>query len=205
MREGRWANARVSRVQIGGDDWVVKDFASRGFWARNTIGRFLLGRELRALCRLQGIDGVPADAFRVDGHAIAARFIPGARMDRAQEERLTGSYFRALEDLLRQVHARGIVHLDTRGAGNVLITPEAGPALIDFQSSLDTGWMPAGLRRLLEDLDLSGAYKRWLKHDPASLDDERRALYERITERRRRLWPLRGYFGEMKRDHNDVR
>ena len=67
----------------------------------------------------------------------------------------------AFEELLRAMHARGVVHLDVRGTGNVMIRPNGSPGLIDFQASLYTGWMPGFLRRLLEDFDMSGALKKW--------------------------------------------
>jgi predicted Ser/Thr protein kinase len=203
LRDGRWANARVYRFNFDGAEWVVKDFAPRSFWVRNTLGRLLLRRELRTLQRLAGIDGVPGDAFRVDSHAIAARFIPGVTLGNVAAEQLNAPFFAALERLLQQVHARGIVHLDTRGTGNMLMTPAGRPALIDFQASLGTRWMPVSWRRWLDDLDMTGVYKKWLQHDPESMGPERRALYEHMT-RRRRLWVARGYAGAAKQKRSDA-
>ncbi|HET9023532.1 MAG TPA: hypothetical protein VFN64_03105 [Burkholderiaceae bacterium] len=197
LRDGRWANAQVFRVEAAGRSWVVKDFSRRAFWVRYSIGRFLLRRELRALQRLRGIDGVPQSAFRIDGDAIAAEFIPGTTLGQVGQEELTTAFFVDLERLLEAVHARGIVHLDTRGTGNMLRRPDGKPALIDFQASLDTRWMPASWRRWLDELDMTGVYKKWLRHDPDSMGAPRRELYERMT-RRRRLWIARGYAGAAK-------
>jgi hypothetical protein len=197
MRDGRWANARVERVTLDGVQWTLKDFSGRPLLVRNTLGRFLLRRELRALQRLDGIDGVPQRAFRIDRDAIAAEFIPGTTLGEAAPERMTTPFFIALERLLTDVHARGIVHLDTRGTGNMLLRPDGTPALIDFQASLDTRWMPVSWRRWLDDLDMTGVYKKWLQRDPDSMGAARRVLYERMT-RRRRLWIARGYAGAAK-------
>jgi hypothetical protein len=197
LREGRWANARVLRATIDGVDWTVKDFRSRSWWVRDLFGRWLLRRELQALLKLAGVDGVPAQAFRVDAHAIAARFVPGVTLDRAPREQMNEAYFLALESLFRQVHARGLVHLDSRGSSNLLATPQGRPAVIDFQAALRTALLPPPLRRLLEAVDMGGVYKNWLRHAPDSLDAERRAFYERST-RLRRLWIGRGYFGVRK-------
>ncbi len=164
---------------------------------RHTIGRLLLRRELRALQRLEGIDGIPQHAFRVDNDAIAAEFIPGVTLGNVPASQMDVAFFAALERLLLAVHGRGIVHLDTRGTGNMLRTPEGKPALIDFQASLSTRWMPESWRRWLADLDMTGVYKKWLQHDPDSMGSERRTLYERMT-RRRRLWIARGYAGAAK-------
>ena len=197
LRDGRWANARVWRVQLLSRDWVVKDFRSRAWWVRNTIGRLFVRRELATLQRLQGLAGVPPEPFRLDPHAIAFGYIEGETLGRVEPQRQDGRYFAALERLLQAIHARGVVHLDTRGTGNVLMRGDGSPALIDFQSALSTRWMPASVRRFLERIDLTGVYKKWLQHDPASMGPERLALNERMT-RWRRYWVLRGYAGARK-------
>jgi len=198
LRDGRFANARVERVRIGGADWIFKDFGSRRLFVRQTVGRLLLGREVRALRRLQGIDGIPSDAFRVDAFSMAARFVPGRALATVKAGGVGTDYLLALEALLRQVHARGLVHLDTRGGGNLLIRPDGRPGIIDFQAALSTRWMPRLLRRWLEDIDLSGVYKKWLLWQPETLGAERRAHLDRLN-RWRRLWVLRGYFGMSKK------
>jgi hypothetical protein len=197
LREGRWANASVAKVTAGGADWTVKDFGARPWWVRNLIGRFLLRRELRALERLAGIDGVPARPFRVDAFAIAMCYVPGVTLDKAPRGQMNEGFFLALEELFRQVHARGLVHLDSRGSSNLLATPQGRPAVIDFQAALSTRLLPGPLCRRLEAIDMGGVYKNWLRHDPGSIDPGRREAYERGT-RLRRLWIGRGYFGVRK-------
>ncbi|MGL6110020.1 MAG: hypothetical protein ACRC2B_07965 [Rubrivivax sp.] len=198
LRDGRFANARVERLRIDGVDWIFKDFASRGFVVRHTIGRFLLGREVRALRRLEGIPGIPSLAFRVDAFAMAARFVPGRTLARVDAAQVSTAYLVALESLLRQVHAHGLVHLDTRGGGNLLMRPDGAPGIIDFQAALSTRWMPAAMRTWFEDMDLSGVYKKWQLWQPDSMGDARRASFERLN-RWRRWWFLRGYFGLRKK------
>ena len=194
LRDGRFANARVERVRIGDADWIFKDFASRAFFVRHTVGRFLLGREVRALRRLEGLPGIPSQAFRVDALSMAARFVPGRALADTPDGPFATEFLLALEALLRQVHARGLVHLDTRGGGNLLIGPDGAPGIIDFQAALSTRWMPRALRGWFEDMDLSGIYKKWKRWQPDTLGDERQALLDRLN-RWRRWWLLRGYFG----------
>ena len=198
LRDGRFANARVERVRTAGADWIFKDFASRAFFVRHTVGRFLLGREVRALRRLQGIAGVPGDAFRVDAFSMAARFVPGRALADTPDGPFATEFLLALEALLRQVHARGLVHLDTRGGGNLLIGPDGAPGIIDFQAALSTRWLPGAMRRWLQDMDLSGIYKKWQRWQPDTLGEERLALLDRLN-RWRRWWLLRGYFGMSKK------
>ena len=198
LRDGRFANARVERVRVDSVDWIFKDFSTRAFVVRHGVGRFLLGREVRALRRLEGIDGVPSQAFRVDAFAMAARYVPGRALARVAAAEVGTPYLAALEALLNRVHARGIVHLDTRGGGNLLMQPDGAPGIIDFQAALSTRWMPARLRGWFDDLDMSGVYKKWLAWQPETMGPERREAYERMT-RWRRLWVLRGYFGLRKK------
>jgi hypothetical protein len=198
LRDGRFANARVERLRIDGVDWIFKDFSLRSLIVRHTIGRFLLGREVRALRRLHGLRGIPSAPFRVDAFAMAARFVPGRTLARVDAAQVGTDYLVALEALLHQVHARGLVHLDTRGGGNLLMMPDGAPGIIDFQAALSTRWMPGGLRRGLEAVDLSGVYKKWLLWQPETLGEARLASFERLN-RWRRWWFLRGYFGVRKK------
>jgi hypothetical protein len=198
LRDGRFANARVERVRLDGVDWIFKDFASRHWFVRHTVGRFLLGREVAALRRLEGLHGIPSQAFRVDALAMAARFVPGRSLVTVQRGDVGADYLTALEALLMRVHERGLVHLDTRGGGNLLLMPDGGPGVIDFQAALSTRWMPRALRRWFEDMDLSGVYKKWQRWQPDTLGDERLASLQRLN-RWRRWWFLRGYFGLSKK------
>lgn len=193
LRDGRVANAVVTRVEIGGRFWTVKDFSSRPWWVRTFIAPFLLKRELSILDRLRGVEGVSQESFRIDRTAMAVLFMEGANIGR-EPVRVTPAYLEALEELLRAMHARRVVHLDVRGTGNVMIRPDGSPGLIDFQASLYTGWMPAFLRRLLEDFDMSGALKKWLQFQPEAMGEERRRELERINVLRK-YWIFRGYFG----------
>lgn len=198
LRDGRWANARVEKVTLDGVAWTFKDFSSRPFLVRNTIGRFLSRREWRALSRLAGIDGVPGDAFRVDCHAIAARYLSGTLLAKLSAERADTAFLEAYETFLAAVHGRGIVHLDTGGGSNMLMQDDGRPGLIDFQAALFTARLPGGVRRLLEDIDMAGLYKKWALWQPGTLGPQRRAVLERM-QRWRRFWVLRGYLGMKKK------
>ncbi|MFO1395289.1 MAG: hypothetical protein U1F09_16190, partial [Steroidobacteraceae bacterium] len=161
IRDGRWANARVERVTLDGVQWTVKDFSPRSAWVRNTIGRFMSRRELRALQRLQGVAGVPGDAFRLDAHAIAARYLPGRNLGKVDADAVTTPFLQAFEALFAEVHARGVVHLDTGGGANMLMLDDGRPGLIDFQAAVITKRLPARLRQWLEAIDRAGLYKKW--------------------------------------------
>lgn len=194
LNEGRWANAVLYLIEHGGEQWVVKDFGSRPWLVRNTIGRLLISREFRALHSLQGIDGVPRQPFRLDAFALGYRFVAGTTLARITLDARHAGFFCALERLMQQVHEVGVVHLDSRNSRNILVTENAQPALIDFQSHLRTQWMPRAIRRWLEDYDMAGVYKHWARRSPDTID-EARLQHLGEMNRWRRLWILRGYLG----------
>jgi len=191
--KGRWANADLFLFEAGSQTWVIKDFSPCRVPVRYTIGIFMVRRELHALNRLQGIPGIADEPFRLSPFALAYRYIPGMTL---KESRRTGSitpdFFQNLEDIVRRMHARNIVHLDIRYMRNILITPEGTPAILDFQSCLDLDRIPRVFHRLLKAIDLSGVYKCWQKVCPGTLDAERSALLEAI-QKKRSLWIFKGY------------
>jgi RIO-like serine/threonine protein kinase len=195
VSRGRWANAVLYVHRHAGKRWVVKDFRPRAFAVRNTIGRLLIRREIRALRKLAGVAGVPAGAFRLDAHALAYGFVPGAPLSETDLGSRAADFFARLERLLAEVHAQGgILHLDVRNARNVLVSEQGEPVLLDYQSHVGTGWMPARLRRWGERFDLAGVYKHWERRSPETLGEARANLLAQVNWWRR-LWVLRGYFG----------
>ena len=198
LDRGRWANAVLYVVEHAGQTWVVKDFGSRTFLVRHTIGRALIAREVRALRRLRGLAGVPQGAFRLDACALAYRYVPGQPLNLAQLGAGFGEFFTALEALLRQVHeVGGLVHLDVRTSTNVLVNERGEPVLIDFQSHMSTRWLPTKVRRWIEQFDMAGVYKHWARRSPATMGESRETLLSEMN-RWRRLWILRGYLGMRK-------
>jgi RIO-like serine/threonine protein kinase len=195
LSEGRWANAILYRYERDGRSWVVKDFSSRSFLVRNLIGRTLVRREFGWLRRVGGIPAAPRDAFRLDAYALAYRFVPGVSLRLTAAAALAPGFFPALEESIRQVHARArMVHLDLRNAHNILVTDSGEPSLLDFQSCLGTRWLPSPLRRFAERIDLAAIYKHWAKRSPATMGPERTAALASMN-RLRPLWVLRGYIG----------
>jgi RIO-like serine/threonine protein kinase len=195
LSRGRWANAVLYLHRHEGGRWVVKDFRSRTFAVRNSIGRLLIRREMHALRKLAGIAGVPSGAFRLDAHALAYGFVPGVTLNHADLGARAADFFARLERLLGEVHAAGgILHLDVRNARNVLVSERGEPVLIDFQSHIGTGWMPARLRRWAERFDLAGVYKHWERMSPETMGEARAGVLARVNWWRR-FWVLRGYFG----------
>lgn len=192
IKNGKQANAVVTLVCVDGKKWTVKDFSSRPWYVRKFVGPFMVSREYKALSRVAGMKGVAEEVFKVDELALAIRYVEGSQLDKVDPRRITSEFLISLERLVDALHERGVVHLDLRGSGNILMSPQGEPVIIDFQSSMCTDWMPAFLRKFLGDFDMSGVLKKWKTYRPEEMGDERRKELERINNIRK-WWIFKGY------------
>jgi len=149
LNRGNARNPDVVLVDAGDRLAVVKDFAPRAAWVRATIGRWITSREMRAYQILAGHPAVPSFLGRIDALAFAVEYRPGRRMSRRLAAELAPGFIDRLADAVREMHARGVVHLDLRHRSNVLVDEREQPILIDFASAVML--RPRGLlaRRLL--------------------------------------------------------
>lgn len=109
------------------------------------VARTLLGRERRALVRLERLDGVPhvlerasyAGVVSADGRSprrgdvLVRSYLDGVPLWAA--ESLPLDFFERLEDLVRELHGLGVCHNDLHKEPNVLVRPDGSPAVLDFQ------------------------------------------------------------------------
>ncbi len=128
---------------------VVKDFAPRPRWIRETWGRWQTRREARALAALAGHPAVPRLLGRLDAWALALEHRPGRRLSSHRPWTFGPAFHRALEEAVRDLHRRGVVHLDLGHRGNVRADLHGRPVLIDFGAALCFRPGGAGARWLL--------------------------------------------------------
>ncbi|WP_111495256.1 methyltransferase [Marinobacter bohaiensis] len=172
LYRSRWGQAHVSRGLLAGRDWVIKDVAANRI-TKFLWGRWLLSREHRAMHRLTGLPGMPAEAFRLDRDALCYRFVAGSTLRQYREDKapLPPDFFPQLEAAVDQVHGRGVVHMDLGNTRNILVSDDTGePRLIDFGSCVFTERLPSRLAERLQRIDRSRVYKSWAKLAPDSFD-----------------------------------
>ena len=136
LSRGGPRNPDVMLVDAGGTPVVVKDFAPRGALVRATLARVINAREIRALKALAGHPAVPAYLGRIDDLAFAVEYRPGRRMSRKLQGTVPDDFMAQLEVAIREMHARGVAHLDLRHRTNVLVDGSGAPVLIDFGSAM---------------------------------------------------------------------
>lgn len=163
LNRGNSRNPDVLLVEVGGRQFVVKDFAPRGAWVRASIGRWITAREVRALRALDGLPSVPRFLGCIDSLAFAVEFRPGRRMSRKLAGRVPPEFLGRLETGLREMHQRGVAHLDLRHRSNVMVGEDGGPILIDFGSAVTFrpgSLLARWLLPLLGRIDLA-AVEKW--------------------------------------------
>lgn len=194
LHKGRFANAIVFRYKDETLDLVVKDYTQCPAVLRHSIGRLFIGREHKNLQRLRGLAGVAEDSYKLSPIMLAYPYVEGRSLAelRKKKEKLPVEFFQQMEQLVKDMHARGIVHLDLRNMGNILCNAEGEPHFIDFQSAFSVKRAPKRFRNLLKATDVSAVYKSWATLCEEPLPSEQRAFLEDFNKMRR-FWVLRGY------------
>lgn len=188
LTQGRFGKPDLNRVEVEGHSLMVKDVRKRNFFLRWTLGLWLIQKEWKIYSRLAGMKGVPQPIGRIDRFAFAMEFIPGRPLSR--REPLPPSFFSDLEQVLQDLHRRGVVHLDLRHKGNILVSGKGELFLIDFNSSMafkNKGILRRYLFPLLQWVDYGGLLKLKERISPDSMTSEERASLKQFN-RIRKFW-----------------
>lgn len=197
----RWKASGWSFVHDGRTYWV-KDVRRTNPLFRATIGRLGLWREARMHRRMGGLTFVPRCVGRLDRDALVFEFAGGvmALGQFCKSRALTADFFDKLEAQVRELHRRGILHMDLRHRSNILVDAAGDPFLVDFETAVYLGKGPvslAFLRPLLAWADHSAIVKFRARYRPDTLSEPQFRRYRRFTTLRRfwpfgRLWPIKG-------------
>jgi len=157
------------------------------------LGRRLAAREAAMLDRLADHELVPDPlgpvrcAGRELPNAVAHVFVPGHPLRR--DEVVDDYFFPDLEDLLADLHRRGMAYVDLHKRENVLVGDDGRPHLIDFQISvrLPRVWPLSAVLRILQRSDDYHLAKHFARHRPDQCD------HTPATIAMRRPWWIRAH------------
>jgi len=137
VRRGISYKADLLVYRVNGEDVLLKDYRHKvGIW-RDVLGAMFTGREARALRALRGVEGVPQFRGRPDPYCVAMTFIEGSRIRKAdQAVRGNEEFVRQLRRTVREMHRRGVVHLDLKHRSNLMVSKAGHPVVLDFESAL---------------------------------------------------------------------
>jgi predicted Ser/Thr protein kinase len=188
LAKGKFGKPDLYQVKVGEHTLMVKDVRGKSLFFRWTLGLWLIRNEWEIYSRLGGIRGTPRAVERIDRFAFVTELVRGRPLQRG--EALPASFFTDLERILSEIHARGVVHLDMRHKGNILISEQGDPYVIDFNSSVafgNRGWIRRHIFPLLQRVDYGGMLKLKARVSPTLMTPEETASLRRFN-RIRRLW-----------------
>ena len=177
-------------IQKDGRRAIVKDYYSTPFFFRHTIGAWLIGREYKFHRKLDGIKGVPRIYRKLDRYANVFEYVDARPIERDDRRVIGDRFFEKLKKRMKLIHTRGVVHLDLSHKGNILVSKDREPVVIDFNSGFYVGNGFIGrkvLLPLLKKIDYYGILKlkKRLSPDALTLDEE---SYLKRFGLIRRLW-----------------
>lgn len=185
---GRFGKPDLNQVTSDGRTLMVKDVRRRNFFLRWTLGLWLIQKEWKIYSQLKGLKGIPQPMERIDRFAFAMEFIPGIPIERGKI--IPPSFFSDLDQVLKAIHSRGVVHMDLRHKGNILVSEKGEPFLIDFNSSFsfrEKGILRRILFPLFQWVDVGGLLKLKERASPSSMTSEE-IHFLKWFNRIRRLW-----------------
>ncbi len=156
MKVSKVYGPEVRLKQIGSEYVVEKTYRDKILPVR-VVGACLVSWEAFIYSKLDGVRGIPTLLGRPDPCTLVTRYMDGDNL-RETARRPGRSYFDKLAEIISNIHARGVVHLDLRNRRNYGIDTEGMPYVIDFGSSLYVPW-PKFLRQVLGKLDWMGFLK----------------------------------------------
>jgi hypothetical protein len=127
---------------------VVKDYRQSGWLLRAFAGPWLIGREERIYRMLESAPGVPRLIRRLDRWALVVEHVEGRCCADYADGELPAEFFDRLLDVVKAMHARGVVHCDIKNRANIVVTPDGQPYLLDFATAFSRGPWFSLLQRL---------------------------------------------------------
>jgi len=162
LRAGTGTRPSVKLVRFRERLAVLKDYRACSLPMR-ALGRWLIRREMRALARLEGLEGVPRCLGRPDAHCLLTEHIEGRSVFELGREEMPPNLLERLGRLIDQVHARGVVHCDVKHPDNLIISPDGQVYLVDWAAALlrprPSNLPGRWVYRMLEADDLKAVHK----------------------------------------------
>lgn len=134
LRAGGGSRPELLLLEDCGHLGVLKDYLPSG-WLLRRLGPWLIGREERVYRLLAGVPGVPALIGRVDRYALLVEHIAGQSCADYADGELPAEFFQRLLGVVEGIHARGVVHCDIKNRGNIVVSVDGQPYVVDFASA----------------------------------------------------------------------
>lgn len=135
LRAGTATRPSVKLVRFRDRVGVLKDYHGCSLPMR-FVGRWLISREIKALARLNGLEGVSKCLGRPDRHCLLIEHLDGQPVSNLRREDMPPDLLERLQRLIEQIHSRGVVHCDVKHPDNLIISPDGQLYLVDWGAAL---------------------------------------------------------------------
>ncbi len=169
LKKKRIYGPDVHLIHRDGMTLVEKTYRRRP-WIVKKTGSLLVRWEAYIYSKLEGVTGIPKAVPSPDPYTITTTFMGGHNL-MTRIRKPDEAYFNRLEELIKAVHQKGVIHLDMRNRRNYGMDEEGMPYLVDFATSIYTPFK-GPLWRLLCRIDWMGYLKVKAKIDPSMLSHE---------------------------------
>lgn len=159
VHQGRGYQSWVYLLEKEGVLAAVKDFSKAPPVFRRWVAPLLVRRESRALRALSGTRGVPRFYGTLDRLAFAMQYIEGTPVAEFGEGELDPAVFPRVQEVIDEVHKRGVSHCDLKRRSNLIVTPDNEIYLVDFAAAV------VGRRAL-------NPFVNWFQKSMAEIDDK---------------------------------
>lgn len=184
----------LHRGEVDGHRVFVK--AATGNLLSASAKRWMLHREYRVYCRLQGIRGVPRCFGFYEGRYLVTEAIEGRTLRNATVANRQ-SFYEQLLETLEAMHSRNVAHGDLMRRDNIIVDEQERPVLVDF--GVATVYRPGlhPLNHLAYRFFRQHDVNAWLKHKydgqwermtPEDALRHRRLLMDDLARRIKRAW-----------------
>ena len=144
------------------DRRVIK--AATGAGILGWVRRRMIRREFAIYQRLASVDGVPHCHGLLDGQYLVLDFFDGVPLSDVDSDIADrDTFYKGLLKIVLNVHLAGVAHADMKRRGNVLVSPDQRPCMLDFGTAVAKndrgGWFNRWLFKQARQFD----YNAWIK------------------------------------------
>ena len=167
----KWYKPIISvNADSSGNRHVYKAFR----FSRGLLGnyfRFLASHEFRMLKKVEHLDFTPDQVSRPsDASPTIHSLIEGRPVkDIAAGKGLPENFFSQLFSDVKTLHQHGVAHMDLGNSGNILVSGQGDPAIIDFGSAIPLSWLPSSVQSWACRKDILGVLKLWYRFDTETM------------------------------------
>ncbi len=124
----------------------------------------MIRREFAIYQRLASVDGVPHCHGLLDGQYLVLDFVDGVPLSDVDNDIADrDTFYKGLLKIILNLHLAGVAHADMKRRGNVLVSPDQRPCMLDFGTAVAKddrgGWFNRWLFKQARQFD----YNAWIK------------------------------------------